>query len=170
MSFSRIPGYAHSLYAREHLPRDSESILYWKKTANAHQVGRVIQWIVTTDPHLCHHPIGNQAEHLNRLAVAVRIRKCLQRQGAHRKQQVITGIDHFLGDAIPDRNIALRVELIYDNGFSFNKSIRCQAVYGAPSALIQQHCRSMLKKSDVWYVPGTGASPSKIGQKECRGC
>jgi hypothetical protein len=27
----------------------------------------------------------------------------------------------------------------------------------------------MLEKSDVWYVPGTGGSPSKIGQKEPRG-
>src|SRR6266700_1552578 len=49
---------------------------------------------------------------------AIRNRNCLQRQSAHRKQQVITGIDHFLGDGIADRNIALRVELVYDDGFA----------------------------------------------------
>src|SRR5215469_3623628 len=108
------------------------------------------QWIVATDPNPCHRRIGNQPEYLNRSAATIRICDCLQRQGAHRKQQVITSIDHFLGDGIPDRNIALRVELIYDNRFSFNKSILGQTVYGAPTSLVQQHCRSMLEKSDAW--------------------
>src|SRR5262245_61005135 len=110
----------------EHLSCDLESIFYRQETANDHLVALLVKRIVATDPHPCHHRISHQAEYLNRLAATIRVCNCLQRQGAHRKQQVITSIDHFLGDRIPDRNIALRVELIYDNRFSFNESVLCQ--------------------------------------------
>ena len=126
----------------------------------------MVQRIAATDPHPSHHRIGDQAEHLNGLAVAIRIRNRLQRQGAHRKQQVITGVDHFLGDGTADRNVALCVELIYDDRFAVNKSFLCQAVYGAACALIQQHRRSMLEKSDVGHASSHGSSPSKIGKEQ----
>jgi hypothetical protein len=36
-------------------------------------------------------------------------------------------LDHFFGYRISDRNIAVRVELIYDNSFPISKSILCQS-------------------------------------------
>ena len=125
----------------------------------------MVEWVIATDSHPGHDRIGHQPEHLNGLAVTIRVRDCLQRQRAHGQQQVVTRIDHLFSNGVPDRDIALSVELFYGNRFSVDQSVLCQAVDRSPCALVQQHGRSMLEETDMRHASGHGGPPSKIGEQ-----
>ena len=102
---------------------------------------------------------------MNGLAVTIRVRDCLQRQRAHGQQQVVTRIDHLFSNGVPDRNIALSVELLYGNRFSVDQSVLYQTVDRSPRALVQQHGRSMLEETDMRHASGYGGPPSKIEEQ-----
>ena len=97
----------------------------------------MIERVASTDPHACNDRIGNKTENMHGLAATIRVCDCLERKSAHGEKQVVASIDHFLGYGVADRNIAVSVELIDDDGFAFHKSVAGQGVDGAASALIQ---------------------------------